>query len=315
VEIMPVCTSVKCFHDGGWPGFRFWTIEGFDGDACIAKVSYKQPADNDNNYNKFVRRLKKKGYWISHDDHNFIRRTLVFITVVYDSSIETTITGINKYAADEKTQLTKDKAAYDKALWPKAAHDKNIVAPRRGFWGFRGFCSDHQEVLKEAPDMELFSYCQKETILKTETNQSLDIAASELAKYIAEMATSIGTGGVGFPGLSNALKLNLKLKLQNESSEENLYSTKVDEATMTLVVTQIQKTKTVTQVDSCFCLGSNYSLQAEGSVVVLVASNEVAFERLKGYVTTDARYVLLALEEEQEKKKAPTEDIAVETDE
>ena len=128
-----------------------------------------------------------------------------------------------------------------------------------------------------APTAAAYKRVEHQKIDKSAKGAKLEIAADEIAQIIAGVVAGIA-GVAHFAGLAGSLKVGFA----NESANETIDKTFVDEDTLTLAVLQL--TKTMTRGSAlllCPCNASAYKISVHGEVTVITATNQAGFEELQ----------------------------------
>ena len=73
---MKVITCYKCYCEGWMIGFRTWTLEGYDNDKLISKVS-ENCKNNHIKLNKFLKDLKSKNFKCNENQLQEIKEKLL----------------------------------------------------------------------------------------------------------------------------------------------------------------------------------------------------------------------------------------------
>ena len=117
-----------------------------------------------------------------------------------------------------------------------------------------------------APTAAAYKRVEHQKIEKSAKGAKLEIAADEIAQIIAGVVAGIA-GVAHFAGLAGSLKVGFA----NESANETIDKTFVDEDTLTLAVLQL--TKTMTRGSAlllCPCNASAYKISVHGEVTVTI---------------------------------------------
>ena len=128
-----------------------------------------------------------------------------------------------------------------------------------------------------APTAAAYKRVEHQKIDKSAKGAKLEIAADEIAQIIAGVVTGIA-GVAHFANLASSLKVGFA----NESANETIDKTFVDEDTLTLAVLQLTKTMTKgSALLLCPCNASAYKINVHGEVTVITATNQAGFEELQ----------------------------------
>ena len=136
----------------------------------------------------------------------------------------------------------------------------------------------------------VYTRAKHQTINHTATGKTVVIAAAKIAKIVAAVVTGVA-GVANFADLLGTLEAGFS----NESAEETVDETFVDQETKQLAVLNLRKTTKKNKRIFTLVSGASYEIKVEGELSVITAANDAARLQLREIPTQEAHRMLASL--------------------